>query len=149
MLVLQNLEALGSRINEARLFSRRPARLAQPEGAQYRFTSSGLKGEGAVFAQRLLSLEDESRRNRKRLPWPQLVEVASSGSGGGEEGVLAAGALVGCTHLVAAVGYTPSPLPPLLLDGRPPTELEARCCSPPGTPTSTYYSRCFARAGVT
>lgn len=138
VLILENLRNLcekqgdrcvasdAGKIKEVRLMTRdgNGCRLAIWDGQEYRFTNSGLKGRAATFARRYLTLErEELRGNIKREPWPELREIAIPR-------IVAAGsklppdAVIGCTHLIQAVGYTSSPLPPLNVDGNSvPTEV--------------------------
>lgn len=166
-LILENLrqlcevqpdsEVTGLRIQEVRLMTRNGngCRLAVWDGQEYRFTNTGLKGRAAAFARRFLTLErEELRGDIGRESWPELREIAiprTSAPGSG----LPVEAVVGCTHLIQAVGYEPSPLPPLCVDGKPvpselwhPTTLQPReTLLEVGSPTLQLDLDCIVQAG--
>ena len=147
---------IGAQIQEVRLVARSGCRLAvwDAPGQEYRFTNTGLKGRAATFARRYLTLEREDLRGDiQREPWPELRERLIARTSAASNGLLP-DAVVGCTHLIQAVGYEPLPLPPLSVDGKPvPSEVWRPASLQPretllefGSPTLRLELDCIAQA---
>lgn len=108
MVVLQHLRTI--QVQAVRLLCRRPVRHAEWLGApheDYKYTMSGLKGQGSVTARQLLPPSPQVASGRV-----EVVEIEDSPT------VAAwSEALDGCDVVIQAVGFDATPLPALSIDG--------------------------------